>query len=70
MVIQAAAALAAGAVALGTSVPVASALFALPGVIMALVGLLVVGRRYSPVPAPVLAVGPLGAGVPDSVPAA
>jgi MFS family permease len=68
MVAQAAGALLAGSLAVATSVPTATALFALPGMVIAVIGLLVVGRRSAPVPAPLLPVS-VGA-VPDGVPAA
>jgi hypothetical protein len=70
MVAQAGGALIAGAVAMATSVPTAAALLAVPAVLTALIGLLVVRRRLSPVPAPVLAGGVVVPGVPAGSPAA
>ena len=70
MVAQAGGALIAGALAMATSVPTAAALLAVPAVLTALIGLLVVRRRLSPVPAPVIAGGVVVPSVPAGSPAA
>jgi hypothetical protein len=70
MVAQAGGALVAGALAVATSVPMAAAFLAVPAVITAGVGLLVVRRRLLPVPAPVLPGSVAVPGVPEGVPAA
>jgi hypothetical protein len=69
MVAQAGGALVAGAIAVASSVPMAAAFLAVPAVITASIGLLVVRRRLPPLPAPVPAGSVAVPGVPAGSPA-